>query len=76
MDEISWWKGEGSIVHLLCINTYSRYFSRDNIFMKVVILGISCKIFCGRVVCVKTTPILGAHTRYHMRYGHGSCFDS
>ena len=36
---------------------YSGYFSRGNIFVKVVILAISWKYFCGRAVCIKTTPI-------------------
>ena len=31
---------------------YSGHFSRGNIFMKVVILVISWKIFCGRAVCL------------------------
>ena len=42
----------------------SVYFSRGNIFVKVVILAISWKKFRGRAVCVKTTPILGARTLY------------
>ena len=36
---------------------YSRYFSRGNIFVKVVILAISWKNFRCRAVCVKTTLI-------------------
>ena len=47
---------------------YSGYFSRGNIFVKVVILVISWKKFHGRAVCIKTTPILS--------YTRGSRFNS
>ena len=37
---------------LTCKIPYSGYFSRGNIFVKVVILAISWKKFHGRAVCL------------------------
>ena len=47
---------------------YSGYFSRGNIFVKVVILAIGKYFVVARAVCVKTTPILGTHTRFVCKY--------
>ena len=52
-------------MQLLCHIPYSGYFSRGNIFVKVVILAISWKKFRGRAVALKPHPFWArACTRY------------